>query len=339
MAKSITIKDIAKEAGVSIALVSFVMNNRIGDDGKQKYRVSEATRDRILEVAKRLDYRPNSAARMLRQGKTGAIGVILSDLANIFYGTIARQIEKEAHEGGYTVLFGSTEEDPERFGRLVRLFLEKDVEGFIVVPCEGSGDWVEYLKASGKPFVVIDRYSPYHTHPLVITDNRGAMADAFKELRAQGARKIEMAAYSMRVSSMTDREDMFRELAGPDAKIYSMSYGTIEEDAEKAADSIIAGGADGLITASNVPGVAIIKALIRRGVKIQQDIKIVGFDYSNVYEMFSPGISYIQQPQEEMSRRAIRLLFSLISKKESGEDISLLHDRIVLKAKLIHGRQ
>ena len=125
MAKNITIKDIAKEAGVSIALVSFVMNNRIGADGKQKYRVSEVTKQRILEVARRLNYRPNSAARILRQGRTRVLGVILSDMGNIFYGTIVNHLERMANKHGYTVLFGNTDEDSEQFLRLVQSFLER----------------------------------------------------------------------------------------------------------------------------------------------------------------------------------------------------------------------
>ena len=219
MQKNITIKDIAREAGVSIALVSFVMNNRLEADGKQKYRVSETTKERILEVARRFNYQPSSAARMLRQGRTHVIGVILSDLANIFYGVIAKELENQANLHGYTVLFGSTEEDPERFGRLMRSFMEKDVEGFIVVPSVGSEDHMRALVASGKPFVVIDRYHPDFTVPSVLVDNVDAMCLAVDALRKQGAVKMALVSYAMRISSMTDREKSFRGQLGPDAPI------------------------------------------------------------------------------------------------------------------------
>lgn len=122
MPKSVTIKDIAAEAGVSIALVSFVMNNRIGSDGKRKYRVNEATREKILEVARRLNYQPSSAARMLRSGHSKVIGVLLSDISNVFYGEIARQLEEMAFLHGYTVLFGSTDECPDKLGVSGALF-------------------------------------------------------------------------------------------------------------------------------------------------------------------------------------------------------------------------
>lgn len=334
MAKSITIKDIAREAGVSIALVSFVMNNRVEADGKQKYRVSEATKEKILEVARRFNYQPSSAARMLRQGRTHVIGVILSDLANIFYGIIAKELEKKAHQHGYTVLFGSTEEDPERFDRLVRSFMEKDVEGFIIVPCVGSEAAVERLQKSGRPFVVMDRYHPDFDVPSVLVDNVDAMNMALDALQGQGATKIAMVSYAMRISSMTDREKSFRARLGDDAPIYKFAFDDVDQDAEKAADDIVARGIDGLITASNVPCVAIVKALIRRGVHIQKDIRIVGFDYSNIYDVFDPPVTYILQPLKEISGEAAEYLFRLIDMQEKGEDIRPVKDKIILKATL-----
>lgn len=334
MPKNITIKDIAQEAGVSIALVSFVMNNRIGADGKQKYRVSEATKERILEVARRLDYRPSSAARMLRQGRTHALGVILSDMGNIFYGTIAHYLEKMAHLHGYTVFFGNTEEDPEQFRRLVQSFLEKDVEGFVVVPTQDGAAGMQQLIASGRPFVVIDRHLPGFEVPSVLTDNADAMRQALGAIRRQGARKIEMVSYAMRISSMTDREQSFREVMGPDAHIYRLPFNLSDADADAVADEVLRKGTDGLITASNVPSVAVLKALFKKGVNIQKDIRIVGFDYSNVYNFFNPAISYVLQPLPEIARKAAEYLFRLIERKEEGEDISGIKDTIVLKATL-----
>ena len=332
MAKNITIKDIAREAGVSIALVSFVMNNRVDANGKQKYRVSEATKERILEVARRMNYQPSSAARMLRQGRTRVIGVIVSDTANIFYGIIARELENWAFRRGYTLLFGSSDEDPEKFGRLVRSFCEKDVEGFILVPCTGSGKYIEDLQRGGRPFVVIDRYHPDFDVPTVITDNRDAMHQAVRAMIAQGPRKIALVTYAMRITSMTDRESAFIDDMGSGAPIYHVPFDDVEGAADAIVEDILAKGIYGIISASNVPSVALIKALNRRGVRVQQDIKMVGFDYSNVYEVFSPHIPYVLQPLPEICKEASDLLFRLIDLKEKGQDISGIRDKIVLKA-------
>lgn len=335
MAKKITIKDIAKEAGVSIALVSFVMNNRIGADGKQKYRVSEVTKERILQVARQLNYQPSNAARILRQGRTRVLGVILSDMGNIFYGTIAHYLEKMANKHGYTVLFGNTDENPEQFLRLVQSFLEKDVEGFVVVPCQGSMAGMERLKESGRPFVVIDRHHPKWEVPTVYTDNAEGMLQAINALREQGATKIEMVSYAMRISSMTDREDIFLKEIGPDANIYHLPFDITEADADAVAEEVIRKGTDGLVMASNVPSVAVLKSLYRRGIRIQEDIRIVSFDYSNVYNFFTPSITYVQQPIPQIAEQAGKYLFRLIEMKDAGEDISTVKDKIILKATLI----
>lgn len=335
MAKNVTIKDIAREAGVSIALVSFVMNNRVEANGKQKYRVSEATKNRILDVAARMNYRPNSAARMLRQGRTRVIGVILSDLGNIFYGTIAKEMEKVITQKGYTVLFGSTEEDPERFGRLVQSFLEKDVEGFIVVPCVGCGKYMNRLIESGRPFITIDRYNPDYDVPAVLIDNVKAMNSLADALRQQGVRKMGLLSYAMRTSAMMGREQGFREVAGPDAPIYQLGFQTIQEDAAKAADDIIARGLDGMVCASNEASVALIRALIARGKRIQEDIRIAGFDYSNIYDIFTPRITHVLQPLPLIARESTNYLFRLIGLKDKGEDIGQEKDKIFLDATLI----
>jgi len=335
MAKNVTIKDIAREAGVSIALVSFVMNNRVEADGKQKYRVGEATRKKILEVAERMNYQPSSAARMLRQGRTRVIGVILSDLGNIFYGIIAKEVEKILTRRGYTVLFGSTEEDPERFARLVQSFLEKDVEGFIVVPCMGCGPSIERLMTSGCPFVSIDRYNPKYSIPAVVLDNVGAMKMAVGALRKQNVHKMGLFSYAMRTSAMTEREQGFIEEVGPDAPIYHLGFYSMQEDTRKAADGILQEGIDGVICASNETCTLLIKELIHRGIRVQEDIHIVGFDYSNVYDVFTPHIPHVQQPLPQFAKESTDYLFRLIERKDRGEDISQDKEKIVLKASLI----
>lgn len=335
MSKNITIKDIAREAGVSIALVSFVMNNRIEPSGKQKYRVSEATKQKILEVAARMNYQPSSAARMLRRGRTHVIGVIVSDLGNIFYGIIAKEMEKILTHRGYTVLFGSSEEDPERFGRLVQSFLEKDVEGFIVVPCIGCDPSIQRLMASGCPFVTIDRYNPKYLIPAVVIDNIEAMKMAVAELKKQEVHKIGLFSYAMRTSAMIEREQGFIEEAGPEAPIYRLGFDSKQEDTCKAADAILREGIDGMVCASNEACALLIKELIHRGVRIQQDIYIVGFDYSNVYDVFNPHIPHVLQPLPQIAQESIDYLFRLIEMKDRGEDIREEKEKIILKASLI----
>jgi len=150
----VTLKDIAKEAGVSVALVSFVMNNRLGDNGKQKYRVAESTRQRILDVARRLGYRPVN--RLLqRERKPRVTGVILPDPSQAYYGLLAAELERLTFPQGCTLLFGYTHDDPVRFQRLVQLFLSQQVDALVAVPPTRDGDEdLEEARRSGVPCVV-----------------------------------------------------------------------------------------------------------------------------------------------------------------------------------------
>ena len=339
--RNVTIRDIAEKAGVSPALVSFVMNNRVEANGKKRYRVSEASRERILRVAAEMNYQPNAAARMLRKGRSRVIGAILSDMANLFYGIIARQLENVAAEYGYTVLFGSSDEDPGKFDQLVRSFVDKDVEGFIIVPCAGSAKTMEYLRNNHYPFVVIDRHHPDFDVPSVLMDNYAATDDAILLLTDQGCRKIELVTYAMRISSMMDREAQFlrnlrdRGTAEEDIHIHRLSFDLTPEEVRAVVDRILAHGADGLILASNVLSVVVIKELFRRKIQIQKDLHIVAFDYSNLYGVFDPPIPFVMQPLGEITRQAAEYLLRIIEAKQRDEDISTIREKIILKGHII----
>ncbi len=321
MPKSVTIKDIAAEAGVSIALVSFVMNNRIGSDGKRKYRVNEATREKILEVASRLNYQPSSAARMLRSGHSKVIGVLLSDISNVFYGEIARQLEEMAFLHGYTVLFGSTDECPDKLGVLVRSFMDKGVEGFIIVPCEGSEDSLRHVIDMRVPLVVMDRKDFDLPVTRILLDNCSAMKKAVELLVGRNIRKIEMLSYTMRMSSIADREAGFVESMKAlgydehDIRIHRLPFENIDAAAAEVLPSIVERGAEGLVFATNSLTIAAIKRLSAMNVRVQRDIMLVGFDNSDVYDCFSPPIPYVRQPIGTICSNAIAALVDLIENK------------------------
>ena len=326
MPKNVTIKDIAAEAGVSIALVSFVMNNRIGEDGKQKYRVNQVTRDSILEVARRLNYQPNAAARTLRSGRSRVIGAILSDISNVFYGEIAKKLEENAFRKGYTVLFGSTDECAEKLDRVVRSFIDKGVEGFIIVPCEGSEASLRHIRNLNIPLVIMDRKDMDIAVPKVVLDNRSAMEKAVEILTDKGIRKIEMLSYTMRVSSISDREAGFRDkmlelgVCPDEIGIHRIPFENVSEATEQMIPDLIARGVEGLVFATNSLAIAAIKKLFSMGIKMQQDIYLVGFDNSDVYDMFEPQIPHVRQPIEKICGEALARLFNLMEYEEKTAD-------------------
>lgn len=336
MPKNVTIKDIAAQAGVSIALVSFVMNNRIEADGKQKYRVSETTRKRILEIAKKLNYQPNFAARTLRRGRSMVIGALLSDISNVFYGEIAKELEDIAFHHGYTVLFGSTDESPEKMERLVRSFIDKGVEGFIIVPCEGSERILRHIYNIGIPLVIMDRKDYDIPAPKVVLNGVEAMKNAVNLLVKKGITNIEMMSYTMRVSSISDREVGFLEsmkalgAGDEDIRIHRLPFNRIQEATNEIIPSILERNVKGLVFATNSLSVAAIRKLFSMGISIQQDVHIVGFDNSEVYNLFTPAIPHVCQPIDRICKETLSLLFGILEKKFSQESSVVVLDGILV---------
>lgn len=336
MPKNVTIKDIAAQAGVSIALVSFVMNNRIEADGKQKYRVSETTRKRILEIAKKLNYQPNFAARTLRRGRSMVIGALLSDISNVFYGEIAKELEDIAFHHGYTVLFGSTDESPEKMERLVRSFIDKGVEGFIIVPCEGSERILRHIYNIGIPLVIMDRKDYDIPAPKVVLNGVEAMKNAVNLLVKKGITNIEMMSYTMRVSSISDREVGFLEsmkalgAGDEDIRIHRLPFDRIQEATNEIIPSILERNVKGLVFATNSLSVAAIRKLFSMGISIQQDVHIVGFDNSEVYNLFTPAIPHVCQPIDRICKETLSLLFGILEKKFSQESSVVVLDGILV---------
>lgn len=188
----ITIRDVAREAGVSISLVSLVMNAKRDAEGNLDCNVNKDTARRIAEVAKRLGYRPNKAAASLRSGRFYTIGMVTSDIANQFFADIARYIENIAHNYNYTVLFGSSDENAEKLDNIVDTFIGNGVEGLIVAPCSGSEEVLRKALDAGIPTVLLDRDIAGLDVGRVMLDNERAGRMGVEHLYENGYRRIEM---------------------------------------------------------------------------------------------------------------------------------------------------
>ena len=151
--KPVSIKDIAGQVGVSTTTVSFVLNGK----AKEK-RISDDLKNRILEVAASLNYRPNQVARGLRTGQTHTLGLIIEDISNPFFANLAKAVEAEADKFGYTVMFCSTENNEQKASSLLHMLKHRQMDGFIITPTQGMESEVKRLGEEGRPVVLIDRY-------------------------------------------------------------------------------------------------------------------------------------------------------------------------------------
>lgn len=311
----VTIKDIAAEAGVSVALVSFVMNNRA--NGRETYRVNKQTAARIMDVARRLNYRPNNAARSLRGGKTRTIGVILSDISNKFFADIARCIEDRAHFHDYTVMFGSTDENPDKLSKLIDVFINKGIDGLVIVPCDGAWEAIQRVESMEIPVVLLDREVAGSEMSCVVLNNMKACMQLTESLTACGCKNIEMISLSMRTSNIMERETGYRQALSKitgnqnEPLIHWISHDNIALMG-KIIDNALARGVDGLIFATNTLALSGLKHLKLIGMQIPEDIHIAAFDTNDAFDLEMLDICYVQQPINQFGTEVIDLIMKHI---------------------------
>lgn len=164
-----TIKGVAKEAGVSMVTVSRALSG-----GEQ---VTSGVRERVEEAADRLGYRPNAVARFLRAKNTRTLGLVIPNVKNLFFTQMARAVEDAARERGYSLMFGNTNEDPEKEAEYLDLLLEKRVNGLIVSQARASSPHLGEVAKTGVPAVFLDRYVRDVEAPVVQADGRRAIRE------------------------------------------------------------------------------------------------------------------------------------------------------------------
>ncbi len=336
--KKVTIRDVAREAGVSVTLVSFVMNAKMGKDGRLDCPVNPDTAERVLQVAKRLGYRRNNAAASLRSGRSHSIAVIVSDIANPFFAEICRNIENIAYKAGYTVIFASSEENPQKLAHLVETMVGYNVEGLIVAPCLGGEPALARALSIGIPTVLIDRNMLGEEFGRVLVDNVDAGKMATKYLIHQGFGKIEMFTYKSGVTSLTDRESgytMAMEEAGlkDDVRIHKIEYETeaAKKDVIEVFRDAVRRGTEAFILPTKRIAMYGFNALNVLGLSMPKDFSFVCFDESDVYELNKPVVPHIIQPLAEIATKSFDLLQKMIDGKATEEEkTSLLNVNLVL---------
>lgn len=325
MSKRVSLKDIADQVGVSTALVSYVMNGL-----EKEKRVGADVVVRIKKAAQELNYKPNRIAQSLRTGSTKTIGLIVADIANPFFGNLARVIEDEASKHGYTVIFGSSDEDAEKSGSLVDTLLDRQVDGFIIVPAEGSSQQIKMLQDNGVPLVLADRYFEEISANYVILDNFRASYDAVSHLLEMGHRKIGIIVYKSSLFHMRERirgyvEAMTDNHLEQEIRIEEVQYGFIQNETRNCMFGMTSGEkkVDALLFATNALTISGLYCIKELNIKVPEDIAIIGFDGNAAFDFFYTPLTYIEQPVDQMGMEAVRVLISQINGSVKTEQIKL----------------
>lgn len=315
MAKRVSLKDIAAKVGVSTALVSYVLNGQ-----EKEKRVGKEVVEKIRKAADEMNYQPNQIARSLRKGTTSTIGLIVADIANPFFGQLARIIEDEASRHNYVVILGSSDESWRKSASLTEIFLNRQVDGFILVPSEGDHILVQSLAQRNIPLVLIDRHFPEIDTDFVVLDNQKATYEATLRLIDKGCRKIKMVAYHSSLSHMNERikgyrDAMYERNLNQFAKVEEVETRTMQM-ANRMDDIIRNTDNEALIFATNTLSIAGLYAIQRNNIQVPNDLLVIGFDGNEAFDFFSPPITFIEQPLLEIGRQAVNAVLKQIQGSE-----------------------
>ncbi len=331
MKKKISLKDIAQKVGVSTATVSYVLSK------DKESKVSIKVAEKVKKAAKELNYHPNQIAKSLKMGKTFTIGLIVADISNPFFSHIARIIEDEATKLNYTVVFGSSDEKADRSWDLINFLANRQVDGFILAPTEGSEEQIKYLQEENIPFVLIDRYFPEIDTNYVVVDNYQAAFGAVNRLIDTGHKRIGMLAYLNSLHHMRDRINGYKSalkqnnLEDDTNWLHEIDFFNIEKEVKSAIDKMLEGKlrVDAIFFATNTLAVIGLKYIDSLKYKIPDDLAIISFDQGEAFDFYYCPLTYVKQPLDELAKNAVKVLTRKI------ENPSARKEQICLSAQLI----
>lgn len=319
--KRVSIKDIASAVGVSTATVSLVLTGK-GKDG----RVSKEVSEKIRVIAHQLHYQPNRLAMSLQSGRSQTIGLLVADISNPFFGTLAFYIQEEMEKAGYAVIIMNTDEGDLQMERMITLLRSRQVDGFIIVPTEFGEKYIRQLADDHIPLVLIDRYYPSVQTNSVLIDNYQASYEATRYLIDLYCRKVALIIYENNQPHMKERKngyaDALKEVDLYDgALIKQVRYKTMAEDIAEAITGLVNehSNIDGILFATNTIAMTGIKQLLHLKVRIDEEVRVVCFDKSDAFDFMPVFIPYIHQPIAEMGRKAANLLIKQIQDDERKE--------------------
>ncbi|MBS1489280.1 MAG: LacI family DNA-binding transcriptional regulator [Bacteroidetes bacterium] len=329
----VTIKDIARELGISPSTVSRAL--------KDHPDISVETKKAVNALAEKLNYQPNIVALNLRQKKTNTIGVIIPEIVHFFFSTVISGIEDVAYQAGYNVIITQSNESYEREMTDLKALFNSRVDGMLLSLSRETinFDHIESLISKGVPIVFYDRmYDSPHTSKVIVDDYAGAK-EAVLHLIDQGWKKIAhlMAAPNLKIS--TDRlkgyEDAMQESGLKSNKewVVECHSGTFEEGKRATKKLLALPNPPDAIFANNDPmAMGAMMAIKDKGLKIPNDIAVVGFSNWFFGELLEPSLTTVDQPGFEMGQEAARLLIKQIESKDKDH---LQHETKILKTKLV----
>ena len=337
MKKKTSIHDIARHLNVSATTVSFVLNGKA-----EERKISTALERKVLDYVEEVGYRPNHIAQSLRTGKSKIIGMLVESISDPFFAGIARVIEDNLYQLGYKIFHSSTDNDTQRAKSLLQIFRERQVDGYIIVPAPGIEDDIQGLLNDSKPVVLFDRYFPELNTTNVVIDNAGGAYNATRHLFENGFDNIAFITLDSEQIQMQDRLTGYKKCIRENklaSYIYCTEY-TMQPDKICALIKEFLrenNDINGVVFATNYLAVSGLQAIKELGLLVPADIGVVGFDDNTHFSLFSPSITAVAQPVEEISKHTVQQLIRALAPGEKAgkrETTVLLTELIIRESSL-----
>jgi DNA-binding LacI/PurR family transcriptional regulator len=338
MRHQVTIKDIAKQLGVSVATVSRALRD-LPD-------IHPDTKKLVLDLAKELDYQPNVLATSLVKSKTKTLGLIVPDLGYYFFSTVVKAVEDAAIAAGYSLLIAQTQESFDRELTNIQNLSRSQVEGIIISLSRETinFDHLTRLQRRGIPLVFFDRDCEEIDASKVMVDNEQSAYEAVKHLIENGCKRIAFLAGPKNVSVSNQRR-MGYSRALQEAGIKSDSSLIIHSDYFQ--DSAIAkthqlmketNRPDGILVVSDRLAIGVLIALRELNISVPEEVKMVSFNNEPICSVVSPTISSISQPLEEIGRLSVELLLEQIENKTDNPipRVEVLKTKLIVRESSVH---
>lgn len=309
-----TIKEIAELANVSTATVSKVIN------GKDQY-ISEATRQKILEIVEREGYIPNGIAKSLKMRKTKTIGIIMPDVMNLFFSELARGAEDAAEKRGYSVILCNTDNRESKEEKYLNILQEKMVDGIIMTAAEASMN--KSVKRSKTPMVLVDRDIELDkpVGRITVNNEEGAFM-ATKFLIEKGCKNIGFISSEKKNKPSAERLEGYKralkehKLDIDEKKIFLENF-TIDSGYKGVISLLEKTKVDGIFCGNDLIAFGAIKGLKEKKVKIPEEVKIIGFDDISMSQFIDPPLTTIKQPIYQLGEEAVKMLVAIIENQDT----------------------
>ncbi len=322
------IHDVAKRANVSIATVSRVLNS-------SDHKVSAKTAEKVRQAVKELDYRPNALARALQINKSMTVGVIIPDIANHYYAEIVRGIQKEADKEGYNIILQNTDRNPKRIVRSINLLREKVVDGIIFSGGIISGyEPLSVLQEFRDRVVVIGRHDV--NFPAIMVDNISGASQAVQHLIDLGHTKIGFIGWAINSTTATDRLSGYKSALAQNRCRFDKTLvreGKLTPESGYAEAKKLLSGKEvptAIFAGNDQMAFGVIHAAMEFGLKVPDDLAVVGFDDIPLSSFFVPPLTTVEIPKFSLGTSSMRALMNLISGKNTSR-IKLHKTKLIIR--------